>query len=163
MSEVENREEKGNQRIKNLIGLGGEIAGGAVGSALGFLASGPAGAALLGAGGVVAARTLKHIGNQVSERLLGPREKVRIGGVLAIAAAEINHRINKGEKIRDDGFFDVKRQGRSDADEVIESILLKSQREPEEKKIIYMGHLLANVAFNKDIGKVIIMLLICIN
>jgi hypothetical protein len=152
MSEVENREKTENQHIRNLINLGGEIAGGAVGGALGFLAGGPEGAALLGAGGVVAAGALKYIGNEITERLLGPREKVRIGGVLAVAADEINQRTKNGERIRDDGFFDKKRQGRSDADEVIESILLKSQREPEEKKIIYMGHLMANVAFNKEIS-----------
>lgn len=152
MREVENKEGTVNQRIKNLIDLGGEIAGGAVGGALGFLAGGPVGAALLGSGGVLATTALKYIGNEVSERLLGPREKVRIGGVLAIAADEISYRINNGEKIRDDGFFDKKGQARSDADEVIESILLKSQREPEEKKIIYMGHLLASLAFSKEIS-----------
>lgn len=147
-----NDEGKSNQRIRNLIDSGAEIAGGAVGGALGFLAGGSIGAALLGAGGAVAARTLKHIGNEVSERLLGTREKVRIGGVLAIAAAEIDQRIKNGDKIRDDGFFEEKRQGRSDAEEVAESILLKCQREPEEKKIPYMGRLLSNVAFEREIS-----------
>ncbi len=33
-----------------------------------------------------------------------------------------------------------------------ESVLLKSQREPEEKKIPYMGHLLSNVAFDAQIS-----------
>lgn len=49
-------------------------------------------------------------------------------------------------------FFDKKAFGRADAEEVAESVLLKSQREPEEKKIPYMGHLLANVAFDAQIS-----------
>jgi len=36
--------------VRNLINSGAEIAGGAIGGALGFLAGGPAGAAVLGAG-----------------------------------------------------------------------------------------------------------------
>jgi hypothetical protein len=35
---------------------------------------------------------------------------------------------------------------------VAESVLLKSQREPEEKKIPYMGHLFAGVAFDPQIS-----------
>lgn len=135
-----------------MINSGLEIAGGAVGGALGFLAGGPTGAAVLGAGGAAAAMALKHIGQEVSERLLGPREEVRIGGVLAIAAGEINQRIEAGEHIRSDCFFEQKETGRSDAEEVAESVLLKSQREPEEKKILYMGHLFAGVAFDAEIG-----------
>lgn len=145
-------DERKNLRIRSLIDGGAEIAGGAVGGALGFLAGGPAGAAALGAGGAAAARVLKHIGNEACERLLGPREKIRLGGVLAVVSAEIDQRIKNGEKIRDDGFFQEKITGRSDAEEVAESILLKSQREPEEKKIPYMGHVLSNVAFKNEIS-----------
>ncbi len=151
-TEVTGDDEGNNRRIRSLIDGSAEIAGGAVGGALGFFAGGPVGAAALGAGGAAAARALKHIGNEVCERLLGPREKIRVGGVLAIAAAEIDQRIKNGEKLREDGFFQEKTTGRSDAEEVIESILLKSQREPEEKKIRYMGHLLSNMAFHKEIS-----------
>lgn len=82
-----NDEGKSNQRIRNLIDSGAEIAGGAVGGALGFLAGGSIGAALLGAGGAVAARTLKHIGNEVSERLLG-----KIGVIYGSAASQTRKR-----------------------------------------------------------------------
>jgi hypothetical protein len=128
--------------IRRLINGGLEIAGGAVGGALGFLPGEPAGAALLEAGSTAAVMALKRIGQEASERLLGQREKVRIGGVLAIAARETRQRLENGEKVRTDGFFEQKQTGRSDAEEVAESILLKSQREPEGKKIPYMGHLL---------------------
>ncbi len=138
--------------IRRLINTGAEIAGGAVGGALGFLAAGSMGAAALGAGGVAAAAALKRIGEETSERFLGPREQVRIGGVLAITAEEIRQRIEQGESVRTDGFFDQKPEGRSDAEEVAESVLLKSQRESEEKKLPYMGHLLSGIAFDLQIG-----------
>ena len=69
-----------------------------------------------------------------------------------LAAAQIIERCQNGEKVRDDGFFINGDNGRSDAEEVWESALLKSQREPEEKKLPYMAHLLANVAFNAEIS-----------
>lgn len=103
---VENSGEDKNSGIRRLINTGAEIAGGAVGGALGFLAGGPAGAAILGASGAAAAAALKHIGEEASERLLGPREQVRVGGVLAIAAGEIHQRLERGESVRTDGFFD---------------------------------------------------------
>lgn len=152
IDEVEGEGEKKYRRIRNLIDSGAEIAGGAVGGALGFLSGGPVEAAMFGAGGAAAAKALRHIGDETCERLLGPRERVRVGGVLAIAAAQIGERIKNGESLRDDGFFQEKWPRRSDAEEVAESILLKSQREPEEKKIPYMGYLLTNVAFQKEIS-----------
>lgn len=149
-SSVKNAEK--NDGIQKLINKSTEIAGGAVGAALGLFVEGPAGAVLGGASGPIAATALRSIGQEVSERLLGPREEVRVGAVLAIAAAEIRQRIERGESIRMDGFFDAEQTGRSDAEEVIESVLLKSQREPEEKKIKYMGYFFSNVAFNPQIS-----------
>lgn len=138
--------------IVKLIDLGIEIAGDAAKSALSFFAADPICAAALGAGGAIAAIVLKRVGQEVSERLLGPREKVRVGAVIAIAAAEIKQRVENGECLRCDGFFDEKPSGRSDAEEVAESVLLKAQREPEEKKISYMAHLLSSVAFDPQIS-----------
>lgn len=48
-------------KIKSLISSGAEIAGGAIGGALGFLAGGPIGAAAGGAGGAVAAVALTRL------------------------------------------------------------------------------------------------------
>jgi hypothetical protein len=148
---IDDKEEKTSQ-LRKIIENGSEIAGGAIGSAIGFFAGDPATAAALGAGGVLAANALKYIGNEIYERKLSEREKVRIGGVLAITAAEIKKRLEAGDAIRNDDFFKKKKSGRSDADEVAESVLLKSQREPEEKKIPYMGYLLASFAFDAGIS-----------
>ncbi|MDE0013126.1 MAG: hypothetical protein OXU36_18420 [Candidatus Poribacteria bacterium] len=128
-----------------------EIVGGGLGAVLGFLAGDPITAAFSGAGGAAAAGMLKTIGQDFSERLLSSQENLRVGKVLIITAQEI-HRRKNDEDFRDDGFFDKQPTGRSDAEEVAEGILLKCQREPQEKKIPYMGYLLASIAFDSNIS-----------
>jgi len=141
-----------NSTIQNFINNGSEIAGGAIGGALGFLAGGPAGAAAGGALGASAATALKKVGHEVSDRYLSKREKIRAGGVLAIAADEIKKRIDSGDSLRSDGFFDQNNNNRSGAEEIAESVLLKAQKEPEEKKIRFMGNLLSNISFDSNIS-----------
>jgi hypothetical protein len=138
--------------VRRLIEDGAEIAGGTIAGALGFLAAGPIGAAALGGGGAAAVVALRRVGAEVGERLLARRERVRLGGVLALTAATIQDRSRRGESLRQDGFFEQKPGGRSDAEEVAESVLLKSQREPEERKLPYLAGLLANVAFDANIS-----------
>ncbi|HAS8623086.1 TPA: hypothetical protein I7784_22825 [Vibrio vulnificus] len=138
--------------IRSFINSGSEIAGSAIGGALGFLAGGPLGAAAGSAVGAGAATALKKIGNDVSERFLSEREKVRAGGVLAIAANDIQQRIAAGESIRDDGFFESRSNARSGAEEIAESVLLKAQTEPEEKKIQFLGRLLSAISFDANVS-----------
>lgn len=151
-----NNSRKRDDLLRVLISKGSEIAGGATGSALGSLfgslLAGPVGAAAGGAIGTAATLAVKSIGHEVSSRVLSPREQVRVGGVYVLAAAEIVERCKNGESVRDDEFFDAANNGRSEAEEVWESTLLKSQREPEEKKLPYMAHLLANLAFDTHIS-----------
>ena len=135
-SEAQVGEDRGAQR---LIASGTEIAGGVsaslVSAATGLILGGPEGAALGGAAGASLSIGLRWLGGELSSRLLSPREEQRLGYVYTLAAAEIAERVKKGERIRDDGFFGGSHQGRSDAEEVWESALMKSQREPEEKKL----------------------------
>ena len=142
--------------LRQLIMRGMTIAGGAGGSAastvIGTLLGGPEGTAIGGTNGTAATMTIKAIGQELSSRLLSPREQVRVGGVYALAAEEIIDRCQNGENVRSDGFFSTRDDGRSDAEEVWENTLLKSQREPEEKKLPYMAHLLANLAFDTRIS-----------
>lgn len=152
MDELKSPQKKNNlmQFIKNnyadLIGSG--VTGtlsmfSAVEPFVGFL-SGPAGAIVAG--------TLKGIGKDIKERQLSPQEDYRVGKVLAIAALGIHQRLDNGEHLRDDGFFDKKPTGRSDAEEIAEAIMLKCQREPQEKKIQYMGFLKAGIPFASNIS-----------
>ena len=152
MPDQSERETEKNERLRQLINHGTEIASGAFGGAVGFLCGGPIGAVVGGASGPIAALALRRIGGEISERHLGTREKVRVGAVLMIAAAEIIQRVENGETPRKDDFFDEKPTGRSDAEEVAESVLLKVQREPEEKKIQYMGYLISSITFDSEIN-----------
>ena len=95
---------------------------------------------------------LRDVGTDISSRQLGPREEIRVGAALIIATAEIKRRQKNGELLRDDGFFDKNQGGRSDAGEVLESVLLKAQREPEEKKIRHLGLLYSSIPFDSDIS-----------
>ena len=145
-----------NEEIEKLMNSGMEILGGSAtgvtSAAVGLLVGGPAGAAIGGAVGAGLTMALRKIGSEIERRLLSPRERTRIGAVLTLAAAEIRERIEKGAIPRTDGFFDLNHSKRSDAEEVAESVLLKSQREPEEQKLPYMAHLLANISFDIEIS-----------
>ena len=152
MPDQSERETEKSDGIRQLISYGAEISGGAAGAALGWFVGGPVGAVVGGAGGPMAAIALKNLGQEIIERQLGTREKMRVGAAFAIAAADIRERIEAGESLREDGFFHEKQSGRSDAEEVAEHVLLKAQREPEEKKIQYMGYLLSSIAFDSEIN-----------
>ena len=138
--------------IKTLVGTGGGATAAAVGLWLGGPETALIGGAAGGAASAVVGMTLQGLGYELSSRVLGPREEARIGTVFTLAAAEIHERCNNGEKVREDGFFTPNEDGRSDAEEVWENVLLKSQREAEEKKLPYMAHLMANTAFDDTIS-----------
>ena len=156
MPDQSERETEKNERLRQLINSGTEVlgsgAGAAVGSALGLLIGGPDGAMVGGIVGKGFEIGLSKIGQDFSERHLSTREKVRVGAVLVIATAEIHQRLESGEIPRKDDFFDEKPTGRSDAKEVAESVLLRAQREPEEKKIWYMGYLISSITFDSEIS-----------
>jgi hypothetical protein len=131
-------------KLRKTLHAGSAVTGAAVGASLGAVAAGPLGGALGAMAGVV----LEKVGSEAIDRLLGPRERSRIGIALAVASTRISDRMSRGEALRSDGFFDENSSGRSDAEEIAESALLKCQREPEEKKITYISNLLANICFD---------------
>lgn len=154
MSEKHEKRAEKNDKIRQLINYGmpllGAGASAAISSTLGMI--GPEGAAIGGMVGKGIEIALSKVGQDISERHLSTREKVRLGAVLVIAAEEIRKRRASGENHREDGFFDERPTGQSDAAEVAEHVLLKAQREAEEKKIEHMGYLLASVAFEPQIS-----------
>ncbi len=150
----------------DIINAGAEITGSAIaGGTSGFLLGGPVGG-LAGAAAGGATPLLKHciirIVGDIAERSLSEREKIRIGGVINYAAHKIQEKLNAGEKLRSDDFFqkptkthaacaEIAFAERPASQEVLEGILLATQREHEEKKIPFLGNLLANFAFRSDI------------
>ena len=144
------------ERIEKLVNAGVGLLQGASGSvasaAVGFLIGGPPGAAAGGAVAWAVSQGLGRLGREFGRRALGPREEARIGCVLGLSIAQIASRMDAGERVRTDGFFDHTESDRSGAEAVMENIILKSQREPEELKLPYMANLLANIAFDATVS-----------
>lgn len=131
---------------ERLINRGSEIAGGAVGGAVGFLAGGPIGASAGAALGVSCSHALKDIAG----RFLSNREEIRIGGAAAFALNTIAIRIEKGDIPRSDGFFKESLGDRSESEELFEGVLLKAKNAHEERKLEHIGKLYANIVFDES-------------
>ena len=144
------------QSRKYMLEIGSSGGGSVAGAYLGLLVAGPAGvlvgALCGGAGGKAIEIALRAVCQEIWARQSSARERMRVGTALDVVITEIRRRVEAGESVRADGFFDEKQTGRSDATEVAESVLLKVQREPEEKKIPYMGYLLSSIAFDPEIS-----------
>jgi hypothetical protein len=141
------------ESLQRLIGAGSDITGTAVGAIAGAALGGPPGAVAGAAAGAAISNVLRNIGNDISERMLSPREKVRIGAALIFAFDKIQANFKNGHKLRDDDFFDDKPSERAASKEIVEGVLLAAQREYEEKKTRLYGNLLANIAFSIGISR----------
>lgn len=139
--------------VDDLIRYGADLLGTLPGAVLGAWAGGPTGALLGTVGGISLKHALCNIGNEISNRYLGRRERMRIGATYAFAIEKINENIENGQQIRQDTFFQENPGERSIAEEILEGILLAAQREHEEKKLQFYGNLLANIAFHPEIDR----------
>jgi len=139
--------------IKDIIETGSEISGGIGGAVIGGLLAGTIGAMLGGASGPIIAKTFKIIGIEIKERFLSPRDNVRIGAAYAFAINKIDENERNGKNLRDDDFFEEIKNNRPASEEVLEGIILSSQREFEELKIKFLGNLYANVCFRAEVSK----------
>ncbi len=134
-----------------LIQSGEEMAGAAAGAAIGLI-GGPAGVVGGAAAGAAIASVLKRVGADIRQRMLGPREEMRMGAAAAFAASTIAATLDAGRQLRDDGFFEERDGDRPAADEILEGVLQKARDAYEEKKVRLLGTLYANVAFLPEIS-----------
>ncbi len=143
------------ERIKKIIDSGSEIIGGGLASAAGAVAggflAGPAGIAVGGAAGATAQMAMRKAGSEISARMLSGREEQRIGALLVLSAEKLNKAVGGGRKLREDDFFEDQGADRSKADEFLESVIIRIQKEPQENKIKYAANFLCNVCFNEKI------------
>lgn len=130
-------------KIENVLKKGSEIAGSAVGGAIGFLFAGPLGAA----GGAAAGTALTQLLDDVTSRMLSEKESKRIGGAAAIAINDVKTRIENGELPRDDIWHDSQEPS-SDAEDMLEGVLLKARDENEIKKIPHISKIFSNAVFD---------------
>lgn len=147
MSETENNDPP----IPKLANTGADVAGAATGTTLGMLVGGPPGALLGAATSPVLSNVFKSVGAEINKRYISPREDKRVASVLSYAIQRAEQKIDDGEEVRSDGFFDEGASDRSTADEVVEGALLTAKREHEERKVEYIGYLVANICFDDSL------------
>jgi hypothetical protein len=133
--------------IENSSDLIGAVAGGAIG-----LVGGPAGSIGGAAAGVAITKTIRRVGVEVYDRLLVTRQQERVGTVLAVALDDAQTRAKDGDKVRDDGFFDSGEGQRSDADELLEGVLLDAANAYQERKLRHLGAILPSLAVRPDVS-----------
>jgi hypothetical protein len=139
-------------RATELIEGGADLAGASIGAAVGLVGA-PALVVGGAAAGVVASRMLRRMGSEIHQRLLGPRQRVRVGAAFAVAADAIATRLEAGEAPRSDGFFNSGPAGRPAAEEVLEGVLQAAGEAFEERKVPFLGKLYASVAFDPTVGR----------
>lgn len=145
--------DKEQENTKNLIEMGADIAGNAVGAAVGFIVAGPAGSVIGAAATPVLTGILKAIGSEIKSRLYSDRELIRAGGAMAFAIQKMQSNLEAGKTLRSDDFFNSAANDRGAAKEMLEGVLLAAQKEYQEKKVRFYGNLYANIAFESDIDR----------
>jgi hypothetical protein len=140
-------------RARRFLESGTESAGGTTGSAIAILLPGPVGVVVGAISSAVITQVLRSGLGEALERQLGEREQARVGAALLVAADQISQRLNRGEQPRQDGFFTARAGYRADAEEVAEGIIRAAQRVHEERKVPYLGYLIATVYFDATISR----------
>src|SRR5262245_44441972 len=93
-------------RAKTFLTMGVEVLGeSAVAGAIGFVFGGPIGATAAATTPLVAA-PVKRIVGELAGRLLSHREKRRVASAAFLAASQIKARLDRGDALRRDAFFD---------------------------------------------------------
>lgn len=150
MIELKKKEQ---EHLDLLIQKGSEITGRIGGGLVGGILGGFAGIAVGAAYGSVLGELLKTAGMQVKQWSMGERQYVRVGATYFYATERIQYLLKEGSELRDDDYFQDKKNNRSAATEILEGALLHSQNEYEELKLKHYGYLLANFAFCSDINR----------
>ena len=144
--------EEENNKLKVIIKNGAEISGNVSSAVIGLAIAGPVGAIGGAIFGPIIGKVFKKIGNELSEKLLSPREEIRIGATYSLALDEIQDSIKKGKELRTDDFYENRNGDRSKAETLLDGTLLKARNEYEEKKIKYYSNFLANLNFDESIS-----------
>lgn len=133
---------------RKVVGAAPEVLGAAASAAV-VLKTGSGAEGILA--GALTIPGVKLAAQDVLERHLSRRERYRIGEVLTYAQAAYQERISDGIALRTDGWFDERPKRRSPVAEICEGVLLKAQKEHQERKVEYYGYLLANLGFVTNI------------
>jgi hypothetical protein len=142
MSEPNPAAEDGDDRVRRLIDGGGDLLG-AVGGVGATAVAGP----LVGATvGVAIAQAVAAVG-----RLFSRREEERIGAALLVIEQDTRVREERGERPRDDGFFDERGGLRPEAEDLLEGVQRQAAASHEERKVPLVAHLFSSVAHDDSV------------
>lgn len=144
--------DKSEEKLKSLIDKGSNIGGSVSGASVGLVFGGPVGAISGAVAGPIITDLFKKIGIELTNRLLGNREKIRVGATFSLAMDKLDQEIKKGKKFRNKEFYESTANDRSEAETIFEGTLLKARDEYEEKKIIYYSNFLANINLDNSIS-----------
>lgn len=82
------------------------------------------------------------------ERTLSARERARVETVVSLAKAYYGERYARGDDLREDDFMT---EDSSDFSQTIDGVLISAQREHEARKLPFLAHLIANLAFMPEV------------
>jgi len=133
--------------ISSSSDLLGAVGGGAIG-----LIGGPVGAMGGAAAGVMITKTMRRVSLEVYDRLVVRRQQERVAVAIAIATADAAANANAGRELRSDGFFDSTEGLRSDAEEILEGLLLHAANAYQERKLRHLGAILPWLAVRPEIS-----------
>lgn len=132
---------------RSLVELGSAITGSVAGAGIGLVLGGPPGAIA----GAAAGPAVSHVLHDFARRHLSERERVRVGAVVQYTTQFIRAGADAGRDVRNDGFFQTRGRDRPGAEEVAEGVLQAAQHEYEERKVEFLGRLLAEIVFRPEI------------
>jgi hypothetical protein len=133
----------GEERVKRFIDGGADLAG-----AVGGVGATAVGGPLVGAAvGVAIRQVVMAVGG-----LFSRREEERIGAALLTIEEDTKAYQQRGERPRDDGFFDERGDLRPEAEELLEGVLRQAAASHEERKVPLLAHLFSSVAHDESVG-----------
>ena len=132
---------------------GGAALNAAVVAGLGAAVAGPIGAIGGAVVGTVAEDVFIWAAEEIEKRCFSYSEGKRIKTVYELAEEKISRKLYDGKVLRSEGFYHDSIDDRSSAKEILEGVLLASQRENEEKKLTYLANLYTNINFDETVSR----------
>lgn len=114
------------------------------------LISGLAGVAAEAFTGGVSLGALGVIATEMMNRALSKKQEKRVNDLNRLGRTLTQQKINNGDSIRNDGFFDQVDGQSSSAEEIFEGVFFVAMNSYQEKKIPHLAHLLTNIAFDES-------------
>lgn len=131
----------------------GTAVGAWIGAGIGTAVAGPIGAV----GGSIAGTMVENVfvwaGEEIKERYFSKSEGKRVKTVYDLAEEKISKKLYDGKVLRSESFYRDSVDDRSSAKEILEGVLIASQRENEEKKLLYLANLYANINFDETVSR----------